>query len=102
MKLGELAEVSNALAATRSRTAKVALLVKCLHELDADERETAVAWLAGTLPGGRLGLGPATIHSLRDVPPAAEPTLTIRDARARLEALKRVAGKGSAARRQHR
>jgi len=100
MKLGDLAEVSNSLAATRSRTAKVALLVKCLHELGADERETAVAWLAGTLPGGRLGLGPSTIHSLRDVAAATEPTLTIGDTRARLDALKGIAGKGSAARRQ--
>jgi DNA ligase-1 len=100
MKLTALADVSNALAATRSRTGKVALLRAYLSELGADERETGVAWLAGTLPGGRLGLGPSAVHALRDVPPASEPTLTIGGTRAQLDALKSIAGKGSAARRQ--
>jgi DNA ligase 1 len=100
MKLAALAEVSSAVGATRSRIAKVALLAACLRELAADERATAVAWLAGTLPGGRLGLGPATIHGLRDVAPASDATLTIADARARLDSLRHFAGKGSTARRQ--
>jgi DNA ligase-1 len=100
MKLAALTEVSNAVGSTRSRNAKVALLAACLRELGVDERETAVAWLAGTLPGGRLGLGPSTIHGLRDVAPAAAATLTIAQARAQLDGLRGIAGKGSAARRQ--
>jgi DNA ligase 1 len=100
MKLAKLAETSDAVAATRRRLAKIELLVACLRALDADERETAVAWLAGTLPGGRLGLGPATVHDLRGVPPAAEPTLTIAAARARLESLAGERGAGSASRRR--
>src|SRR5215471_9937475 len=100
MKLTTLAETSDAVAATRSRLAKVELLVACLHALGADERETAVAWLAGALPGGRLGLGPATIYSLRDVPAASDATLTIGATRARLESIAGVAGAGSASRRR--
>jgi DNA ligase-1 len=100
MKLAALAEVSNAVGSTRSRIAKVALLAACLRELGPDERETAVAWLAGTLPGGRLGLGPSTIHGLRNVAPAADATLNVADARAQLDGLRDIAGKGSAARRQ--
>jgi DNA ligase 1 len=100
MKLVTLAETSDAVAATRSRLAKVELLVACLRALDADERETAVAWLAGTLPGGRLGLGPAIVHDLRGVPPAADATLTISAARARLESVGAVRGAGSANRRR--
>src|SRR5882672_4959763 len=100
MRLHALAETSDALAATRSKLAKVELLARCLRELAPDERATAVAWLAGTLTSGRLGLGPASVHELRDVLPAIEPTLTIAAARARLDDLKDIAGRGSAARRQ--
>src|SRR5204862_7319196 len=69
-KRAALGETSDSVAATRSRLAKVERLVACLRALGADERETAVAWLAGALPGGRLGLGPATVHDLRGVPAA--------------------------------
>ncbi len=100
MLLAALAETSDAVAATRSRLAKVDLLVTCLRALDADERETAVAWLAGTLPGGRLGLGPATVHDLRGVQPSTGATLTISAARAQLESVAGVRGAGSAIRRR--
>ncbi len=100
MKLIALAEVSSALAATRSRTAKIKLLSKYLRELEPDERVTGVAWLAGILPGGRLGLGPAAVHALRDIPPAQESTLTLTDANQQLENLKELKGKGSAGMRQ--
>ena len=49
MMLHELAAVSAALAATRSRSEKVRLLAECLRALAPDERETAVAWLSGVL-----------------------------------------------------
>src|SRR5262249_32667662 len=100
MKLVTLAETSDAVATTRSRLAKVELLVTCLRALDADERETAVAWLAGTPPGGRLGLGPATVRDPRGVPAAVEATLTISAARARLESIVGVRGAGSGNRRR--
>ncbi|HUO67094.1 MAG TPA: ATP-dependent DNA ligase [Gammaproteobacteria bacterium] len=100
MKLVTLAETSDAVAATRSRLAKVELLAACLRALDADERETAVAWLAGTLPGGPLGLGPAIVHELRGVPPSVDATLTVSTARERLESLAGVRGAGSANRRR--
>ena len=100
MNLDALVTVSDETAATRSRTQKVELLARCLRELAPSERETGVAWLSGALPGGKLGLGPATVHSLRGVPPAAASTLTIGAASERLESLKSLAGKGAARRRQ--
>jgi DNA ligase 1 len=100
MKLATLADASAAVAATRSRLAKVELISAVLRDLAPDERETGVAWLAGTLPGGRLGLGPAAIRKLIDVPPADAATLTVADAHARLESLRDVRGKGSAERRR--
>jgi len=100
MKLDALASASDAVAGTRGRLEKVRLLRECLLALDPGERETGVAWLAGLLPGGRLGLGPAKIHGLRGVAPASDPALTIAAAREALERLRSLGGKGAAARRQ--
>jgi ATP-dependent DNA ligase I len=100
MKLEALATVSDAVAATRSRTEKVRLLGAVLRELGPDERVTGVAWLAGLLVGGPLGLGPAAVHELRGLTPARDATLTIAAARERLDALRAIKGTGSAARRQ--
>ena len=100
MLLAALAETSDALAATRSRSEKVELLRRRLVELDEDERGTGVAWLSGFHPQGRLGLGPAAIGALRDVPPAREAELTVAQARRRLDELRAIKGKGSASRRR--
>ena len=100
MKVARLADVSTALAATRSRSAKIQLLADCLREFAPEERGIGVAWLSGTLPGGRLGLGPASIHALRGLAPAPESTLTLLETQQRLDSLKDIKGKGSATLRQ--
>jgi DNA ligase-1 len=100
MNLDALAAVSDEIAATRSRTRKVELLADCLRALEPNERETGVAWLSGVLPSGRLGLGPATVHALQGIPPAATSTLTIGAARERLERVKSFTGKGATRGRQ--
>ncbi len=99
MMLHDLAAVSAALAATRSRTEKTRLLAELLRALAPDERETAVAWLAGVLPGGKLSLGPAAVYAAK-TPPALEPGLTIDATALALDALRVIAGKGSALRRE--
>jgi DNA ligase-1 len=71
------------------------LLAECLHALAPDERKTAVAWLSGFLPQGRLGLGPAIVYDLRVVEPAPTATLTIAEAHGLLMTLKTIKGKGS-------
>ena len=96
--LHELAAVSAAVAATRSRGEKVRLLADCLRKLAPDERETAAAWLSGVLPSGRISLGPAAVHAAQS-PPAAAPTLRIAAVARELEALRAISGKGAAARR---
>ncbi|MEY4641292.1 MAG: hypothetical protein RLZZ227_1286 [Pseudomonadota bacterium] len=100
MKLLTLADLSSALATTRSRNAKVQLLSDCLRELAPDERAIGAAWLSGILPGERLGLGPAQVHALRGVVPAQQATLTLAQAQQQLESLKDIKGKGSAGARQ--
>jgi DNA ligase-1 len=99
MMLHELAAVSAALAATRRRSEKTRMLAECLRAVAPDERETAVAWLAGTVLGGKVSLGPATVHAARTAP-AATPTLTIAAAARELDALRAISGKGSASRRE--
>jgi DNA ligase-1 len=99
MMLERLAAVSAALAATRSRKEKTRLLAELLRELAPDERETAVAWLAGVLPGGKLSLGPAAVYAAQ-APAALEATLTIGAAALALEELRGIAGKGSARKRE--
>jgi DNA ligase-1 len=99
MMLHELAAVSAAVAATRSRGEKVRLLAECLCALVPEERETAVAWLAGVLPGGKISLGPATVFAARTAP-AAEATLSVSATARELDTLRAVSGKGSGARRE--
>jgi DNA ligase-1 len=100
MNLAALAQTSDALAATRSRSEKIRLLSDVLRQLERDERESGVAWLSGMLLEGRLGLGPAAIQRLRRVEPAGRSTLTVADTQQRLDTLRSIRGQGSAARRR--
>jgi DNA ligase-1 len=75
------------------------LLAECLRALAPEERETAVAWLAGVLAGGKVSLGPATVHAARTAP-AAVPTLTLAAAARELAELRAIVGRGSALRRE--
>jgi len=94
----DVAATSAAVAATRSRLAKVQLLADTLRRLDPDEVPAAVAYLSGELLQRQLGVGWA---GLRDLPPpAAAPTLTVADVDARLARIAEQRGAGSTARRR--
>ena len=79
----ELAAVSGQVGATRSRSAKVEALAECLRALADDAESEALAagvcFLAGRLRQGRLGVGPATVRRLRELPAAATSSLTVGD-----------------------
>lgn len=97
MELNELVRVSSEVAATRSRRQKVEALASCLASLGADEIEIAASFLAGSLPQGRIGIGPATVRSVvGDVSPAANASLSVRDVDAALTAIREARGAGSA------
>ncbi len=64
MKLSELVKVSAAVSKTRSRLKKRALLSDCLQSSDAMTIRLVVSYLAGTLPQGKVGLGPATVSKV--------------------------------------
>ena len=99
MLFAELVSTSKAVGATRARSAKVALLADVLGRAAPDEREVAVAVLAGEPRQGRIGVGWATLAALAP-PPAAEASLTIAEVDDALTELDRVAGSGSVAARQ--
>ncbi|WP_052847258.1 ATP-dependent DNA ligase [Streptomyces avicenniae] len=97
MLLAEIARTSRDVAATPARSAKVAALAALFRDTAPDEAPVVTAYLAGRLPQRRLGVGWAT---LRDrPPPAASPTLTVRDTDAALSRIAAVSGTGAGGRR---
>jgi DNA ligase-1 len=99
MQLAEIAATSRGVADTRSRLAKVERLARTLRALAPDEVEIGVAYLTGTLPAGRIGIGWAALRDARGVAPAAEPRLALRDVERALVELAAQRGAGSAKRR---
>ncbi|MEO5678345.1 MAG: ATP-dependent DNA ligase [Acidimicrobiales bacterium] len=96
MLLAEVVATSAAVAATASRSAKVAALAQLLRRLDPDEAEVVVAALTGQARQGRIGVGWSTVAAL-DVPPAPVASLSVGDLDRALTTLAAVAGPGSQA-----
>ena len=94
--LADVVSTSTAVAATRSRTAKVAALGDLLRQLARDEVEPAVGFLTGAPRQGRIGVGWRTAVKV-DVTPAAEPSITITELDGALAELAATAGAGSVA-----
>ncbi|MEU8788344.1 ATP-dependent DNA ligase [Streptomyces sp. NPDC048643] len=97
MLLSRLAHVSQEVAATSARSRKTALLAELFRDAEPDDVPIVIPYLAGRLPQGRLGIGWKVLSNR--VPPAAEPSLTVREVDARLTALGQVSGTGSQAER---
>jgi DNA ligase 1 len=97
--LADLVSTSRAVAATSSRSAKIAALAELLRRLEPDEVPIAVGFLAGVPRQGRVGVGYATVYRL-ECAPAAEPTLTIAELDGAIDAVREATGSGSAGRRR--
>ena len=97
--LFQLVETSRAVAETRKRTEKVARLAALLAELAENEVGLGVRYLSGELPQGKVGVGYAAVSNA-EVPPAAEPSLTLLELDARLTELTTLKGAGSTTRRK--
>src|SRR3954451_5828838 len=110
MQLREVVETSEAVAATRSRTAKIETIAGCLARMTPAELPAGAAFLAGEprqrrpgvggarprggAPGRRpLGVGGAPLRGVP--PPAADPVLTVAEVDAAFERLAVLAGSGS-------
>jgi DNA ligase-1 len=94
-----LVATSAQVGADASRLAKVRALAAFLRALDPAEIETAVAWLAGEIPQGRTGIGPALMQPASAGVAAGSPTLRIVDVNERLAAVAASRGGGSQAQR---
>lgn len=100
MLFAEIAAASAVIAATPKRTEKVAALASVLRAADPDEVTALVGFLTGTVRQGRIGVGWASLRGVRDVVPAAEPTLTVGDVDRAFSTLATTSGKSSQERRR--
>lgn len=96
MLLQALADVSNAVAHTRSRLEKSDRLAELLKRLPPEEIQIAVAFLSGSLPQGRIGIGWSVLSRARSTTPATQPTLELREVRDLFDRIANVSGAGSA------
>ena len=95
-RFADLVATSSAVAATRSRSEKVARLAEHLAATAPGDVPCAVAFLTGQPRQGRIGVGWRTLlAAVDDLPPAPEPTLTIGEVDAAIDALRGLGGAGS-------
>ena len=93
MLIADLVTASTAVAATRSRKAKVAELTETLAAADHDELPIVTSYLGGALLQRRTGLGWRGLQTLPE--PATESSLTVAEVHASFERLAALAGSGS-------
>ena len=98
--LADLVATSAAVAATRSRTAKVAALADLLRRLEPDEVEPAVGFLTGAPRQGRIGVGWRTAFGVEVRAGCRARRSRSREVDATLSELAVTSGPGSVAARQ--
>ncbi|MEN8651376.1 ATP-dependent DNA ligase [Streptomyces sp. 21So2-11] len=97
MLLATLARVSQEITSTSARSGKTALLAELFRAAEPDDVPIAIAYLAGRLPQGRIGIGWSLLSE--PVAPATGPSLTLREMDATLTAFAAVSGRGAQAER---
>jgi ATP-dependent DNA ligase I len=98
-RLADVVTASAGVAATSSRSAKIAILAQLLAQLDPEEVPVVVGFLSGVPRQGRVGIGYATLRGI-DRRPAVQPSLTVADVDRAIDAIEAATGSGSAARRR--
>ena len=99
MLFEDLAAASGDVAATTKRNDNVEVLAAVLRRLAVDEIEPAVAFLVGSTPLGRVGVGWATVADVH-VAPADHAALSILDVDAAFRRLDMASGTGVGAERR--
>ncbi|MBA3800294.1 MAG: ATP-dependent DNA ligase, partial [Geodermatophilaceae bacterium] len=99
MLLTEVVTTSQAVAATRSRTKKIAALADLITRLAPEEVVAVVGMLVAAPHQGRLGVGWSTLGRI-EAGPATQPELSVADVDALFTALAQTSGAGSTATRQ--
>ncbi|WP_296702044.1 ATP-dependent DNA ligase [Thiocapsa sp. UBA6158] len=98
--LETLVRLSDVVAARSSRRDKIGLIADLLGRLDRDETSLAASYLAGEIPQGRVGVGPAQVEALRGLAPVDRGQLTLGDLDRTFDALLAVKGAGAQAKRR--
>jgi DNA ligase-1 len=94
MLLAAVVETSRGVAATTRRLEKIDLLAKLLRQLRPDEIEIVVAFLAGQVRQGRVGIGYAALRDARSSP-AEGPSLEVVEVDRTLQSIAAAEGSGS-------
>jgi DNA ligase 1 len=97
--LADLVAASNEVAATSSRSRKIAVLADLLRRLEPAEVPIAAGLVSGVPRQGRVGVGYAAVYGV-DEAPAVGGSLTIHDLDAAIDEIQRATGSGSGARRK--
>ena len=97
--LADLVAASADVAATSSRSRKVAILAELLRRLEPDEVPAAVGFLAGVPRQGRVGIGHRAVYGV-EPGHAGEPSLALGELDAAIAEVQRTTGSGSAAKRK--
>src|ERR671932_865182 len=97
--LADLVAASDDVAATSSRSRKIAVLADLLRRLEPDEVPIAAGLVSGVPRQGRIGVGYAAVYGVEQAP-SAEPSLTIHDLDVAITEIQRATGSGSGARRR--
>ena len=100
MLLHDLVTTSEHVRAASAKREKISRLSACLRRLTAEEIETGVNYLAGRLPQGSLGIGPAVLETSIPATSPETAVLTLADAGRTFHAIARSTGSGSTAHRR--
>ena len=95
MLLRTLVDTSAQVAATSGRLTKIQLLADLLKQAGPGEMELAIAYLSGTTPQAKVGVGWATLQEAKGQA-ANTAKVELRDVDATLDAIAKTSGKGSA------
>jgi DNA ligase 1 len=98
--LSHLVATSRRVGAAAARLSKVRELAALLQTLPPDEIETAVHYLSGEIPQGRIGIGYAALQGALGTAAASAETLSIADVDRDLALMAGIRGPGSATRRK--
>src|SRR5580692_331151 len=97
--LAQLVGTSQRVGATAARLTKVRELSAFLKALAADEIDTAVHYLSGELPQGRIGVSYKALKAAAETAAADHPVLSIAEVDRSLALIAEIRGSGSAAQR---
>src|SRR5581483_10762043 len=98
--LADVVTASRRVAATASRSQKVAILAELLARLEPDEVPIVAGFLSGAPRQGRVGIGYATVYRGVATVPADKPTLTVADLDHAVTEVQSAIGPGSGTRRR--